>query len=124
MHDRVRAAIFAGACVVLGLLSRSTKTGLELWDKSFGDFIYPVMFGFLLRVVWPRMPAARVGLGAFGICMALELFQITGIPATFPRPLRFVFGTTFAWHDVACYVAGGLAVTALLSLESRLRRSA
>lgn len=114
----------AGFClsVALGLASRKLPpTGFSLWDKSFGDADYAVMFGFLIVAVRPRTPPLQVGLGAFGICFALELFQLTGIPARTPQPLRFLLGTSFAWHDVACYAIGAAAVAAIAALYTRFR---
>jgi hypothetical protein len=104
------------AAVVLGLASRKLpSSGVHLWDKSFGDAAYAVMFGFLLLAGRPRLSPRNVGLGAFAICFALELFQLTGIPLRAPQPLRFLLGTAFSWHDVACYAVGALAVGAIVS---------
>lgn len=108
--------------VALGLLSRKLgPTGLDLWDKSFGDADYAVMFGFLLLVGRPALSPRVVGLGAFGICFALELFQLTGLPMRTPQPLRFLLGTSFAWHDVACYVVGAVTVAILTGAARRWR---
>ena len=106
------------ASVLLGLASRKLgPTGFALWDKSFGDVAYTVMFGFLLLAVRPTLSARAVGLGAFGICFALELFQLTGIPLHMPQPLRFLLGTSFAWHDVACYAIGAAAVATVVQVK-------
>jgi len=108
------------ASVLLGLASRKLgPTGFALWDKSFGDAAYTVMFGFLLLALRPTLSARAVGLGAFGICLALELFQLTGIPLQTPQPLRFLLGTSFAWHDVACYAIGAAAVAAIIQLRRK-----
>ena len=108
------------ASVLLGLASRKLgPTGFALWDKSFGDADYAVMFGFLLLVLRPTLSALAIGLGAFGICFALELFQLTGIPLRAPQPLRFLLGTSFAWHDVACYAIGAAVVAAIIHVGSR-----
>ncbi|MBX3230220.1 MAG: DUF2809 domain-containing protein [Labilithrix sp.] len=122
----MRRFAIAGAAlsIGLGLLSRRAPIGLALWDKSFGDAIYAVMIGFLVLAARPGLGPRAVGLAAFAICFALEVFQLTGVAGKLPRFFRFVLGTTFAWHDVACYVAGALAVTALCALESRRRRRA
>jgi hypothetical protein len=108
--------------VALGLASRMLgPTGFYLWDKSFGDADYAVMFGFLLLALRPALSPRAVGAGAFGICFALECFQLTGIPARAPQPLRFLLGTSFAWHDVAGYVAGALAVGSIVAALKRAR---
>jgi hypothetical protein len=108
------------AAALLGLASRKLgPTGFALWDKSFGDADYAVMFGFLLLALRPTLSARAIGLGAFGICFALELFQLTGIPLRTPQPLRFLLGTSFAWHDVACYAIGATAVAVIVHLRSK-----
>jgi len=107
------------ASALLGLASRKLgPTGFALWDKSFGDADYAVMFGFLLLALRPTLSARAIGLGAFGICFALELFQLTGIPLRTPQPLRFLLGNSFAWNDVACYAIGAAAVAAIVHLRS------
>ncbi|MFO0741313.1 MAG: DUF2809 domain-containing protein [Labilithrix sp.] len=108
------------ASVALGLASRKLgPTGLHLWDKSFGDADYAVMFGFLALAWRPALRPSRVGAIAFGICFALELFQLTGLPKRTPQPLRFLLGTSFSWHDVACYAVGALAVAAFAHVRRR-----
>jgi hypothetical protein len=107
------------ASVLLGLASRKFGTGFALWDKSFGDADYAVMFGFLLLALQPTLSPRAIGLGAFGICFALELFQLTGIPRRTPQPLRFLLGNSFAWNDVTCYAIGAAAVAAIVRLRSR-----
>ena len=108
------------ASVLLGLASRKLgPTGFALWDKSFGDADYAVMFGFLLLALRPTLSPRVIGLGAFGICFALELFQLTGLPLRTSQPLRFLLGTSFAWHDVACYAIGAAVVAAIVHLGSR-----
>jgi len=108
------------ATVLLGLASRKLgPTGFTLWDKSLGDTAYAVMFGFLLLALRPTLSPRTTGLGAFGICFALELFQLTGIPLRTPQPLRFLLGTSFAWHDVACYAIGAAAVATFVHRRSK-----
>ena len=108
------------ASVLLGLASRKLgPTGFALWDKSFGDADYAVMFGFLLLTLRPTLSPRAIGLGAFGICLALELFQLTGIPLRTPQPLRFLLGSSFAWTDIACYAIGAAAVAAIVHLRSK-----
>ena len=108
------------ASVALGLASRKLPpTGLHVWDKSFGDADYATMFGFLLLAIWPASSPRAIGLGAFAICFALELFQLTGIPLRTPQPLRFLLGTSFSWHDVACYAVGASAAAVIVLLARR-----
>lgn len=109
-----RASVaIAGGAIALGLLSRKVPIGVFVWDKSLGDALYPVMLHFLARAAKPSLAPPVLGAFALGTCFALELFQLTGLPARAPRVLRFVLGSAFDWHDVACYVVG--ATLALLA---------
>jgi hypothetical protein len=66
------------ASVLLGLASRKLGlTGFVLWDKSFGDSAYTMMFGFLPLALRPTLSPGAIGLGVFAICLALELFRLT-----------------------------------------------
>ncbi len=103
----------------LGLASRSFQIGIALWDKSLGDVLYTVMIYFLVAIARPdTRPTAR-GTIALAISVAVELFQLTGIPLALPRILRIALGTTFAWHDVACYVVGAVVASAADHLVRR-----
>jgi hypothetical protein len=99
--------------VVLGLASRKVHLGVYVWDKSLGDVLYTVMVGLLLLVWRPTLSWRAVGAGSFAFSFAIELFQLTGIPARMPRLLWLVFGTSFAWHDVACYAVGAALVAGI-----------
>lgn len=73
-----------------------------------------------MLLVRPRMRPVAVGVVAFGICLALEAFQLTGLPARAPRLAQLALGTTFAWHDVACYLVGAVTVVVVLSRRRRV----
>jgi hypothetical protein len=106
-----RDALVGIACTIaLGLASRRFPIGLLLWDKSFGDALYTVMIYFVVAAIRPTLQPVRLGVSALAISLAIELFQLTGIPLGLPRVLRLALGTTFAWHDVACYFVGAGAI--------------
>jgi hypothetical protein len=113
------------AAVAIGGGSRLCPVGLHLWDKSVGDVAFALMVGFVVRLVWPRASASAVAGTATALCFALEVFQLTGLPARAPRLLRVVLGTTFSWHDLACYAVGGALLAVYLRItSSRAARSA
>jgi hypothetical protein len=109
VRDRRRTLVGLVVVIALGLASRRLPLGVELWDKSAGDALYAVMVYLLLSLVRPAAHPVRLGVAAFFVCAAIETFQLTGIPAAMPRLLRFVLGTSFAWHDMACYLIGAVA---------------
>ena len=117
------ALIGISLAVVLGLASRVLPIGLSLWDKSLGDLVYAAMVGFVLLALRPTLPPSILGFATFGICAGIELFQLTDIPARQSRAVRFLLGSTFAWHDLACYALGTIVVvmtTRLARLSSPL----
>jgi hypothetical protein len=116
-----RGKAFVGLVVVvaLGLASRRFPLGVHLWDKSLGDALYAVMIYFLVACVRPSLDPKILGALALGGSITIEIFQLTGIPARLPRVLQIALGTTFAWHDVACYVVGAFVVTLGHALSRR-----
>src|SRR5262249_10279284 len=117
-----RSAIVGLALVIaLGVLSRKVHLGLFVWDKSLGDALYTVMIYFVAALARPAWRPARLRAAAPGISVAIGLFQATGIPGRLPRLLQIVLGTTFAWHDIACYVVGALLVALGHTLAARVR---
>jgi hypothetical protein len=116
---RRSAAVGVAAAVAVGLASRLVPLGSSLWDKSVGDVAYAVMIGFVLAFTRPLPSARTIGGGSIAICFAIELFQLTGIPARAPRLVRIALGDTFSWHDVACYVLGGALVALTWSRAAR-----
>jgi hypothetical protein len=117
-----RVALLLAVTLAVGLASRRVRLGVGWWDKSLGDVLYAVAVVLALALALPRVRAGVVAAIGLGGCLAIECFQLTGVPLALARQhgwVRLVLGTTFAWHDVACYVLG--AGLALLSLRSRRR---
>lgn len=105
---RPRAAAALLAVVLLGVASRRLPLGLPWWDKSLGDGLYAGAVYLALALLRPAASPARLAGITLALCTAIELFQLTGLPAryaAFPA-VRWLLGTRFAWHDLACYLAG------------------
>jgi hypothetical protein len=107
------------SAVAVGLASRLVPLGVPLWDKSLGDALYAACVFSLAGTCAPRTSAGTLAGVAFLVSFAVELFQLTGIPARAPRLVAVALGTTFAWHDVLCYAAGALTAGLLASRASR-----
>jgi hypothetical protein len=98
------------AIIAVGLLSRATQTGSILIDKYLGDALYAAMIYALFRLGGLRQHVAA----ATAITMlAIELFQLTGIPATMAqneslllRVCARLLGTHFSLLDLLAYTAG------------------
>ncbi|MBX3211819.1 MAG: DUF2809 domain-containing protein [Labilithrix sp.] len=116
---RRHAAVGLAVTVAAGLGSRRFPIGLSVWDKSLGDALYTVMLYLLALLLRPGLRPAVAGAAALSLSIAIEAFQLTGIPARLPRALQVALGTTFAWHDIACYFAGALVAVAVHGLAAR-----
>jgi len=116
---RHHAALGVILTIALGLASRRFPLGAHLWDKSLGDALYAVMVYFVVALARPTLGPRALGAAALAISIAVEAFQLTGIPARLPRLLHLALGTTFAWHDVGCYVVGACCATVVHELAAR-----
>lgn len=116
MLSRSRTAFLLVLTLLLGIASRRVPLGVFVWDKSLGDVLSPVFAYLVLAMAMPRARPLALALAAFAVCFALELFQLTGIPQALGQEqgwVRWFLGTTFAWHDVVCYVVGAAAIAAV-----------
>lgn len=92
-----------------------------------GDALYAVLVYAAVVVLAPRARPAVVALVAGAICVAVELFQLTGLPlawaATFP-PIALALGTGFDARDIVVYVVA-VTVAALVdaAIVGRIRRA-
>jgi hypothetical protein len=118
--------LWLAAIVALGIFSRVWHTGSILWDKYLGDALYAAMMYAILSIAW-RAPSWKRAAAAMAIMTALEVFQLTLIPAGMLRSaslaVRIVarlLGTEFSFRDLAAYVVG---IGGVWILSSRLLRS-
>jgi len=91
-----------------------------------GDVLYAAAAYLAVVIVAPRLRPLATGAIAAAWCVAVELFQLTGVPlalgAAFP-PAMLVLGTVFDARDIVLYLVTSalLAVvdTALLGVRRR-----
>src|SRR5947209_1852499 len=90
--------------VALGLASRLRPVGLPVYDKWLGDVLYAIAAYLVLALLLPRWPPRRLAAAAFLLCVAVEFFKLTGIPARYAHvaPVRWLLGAQFAWADIGC----------------------
>jgi len=81
-----------------------------LFDKYLGDALYAAMLYAILRLFWKT---AALALPAMAIMTALELFQLTMIPARMlasghliVRMCARLMGTEFSFLDLIAYGVG------------------
>ena len=125
---RRAAALFALlALIAVGLAVHMLLPDTDGSDVA-GDALYAAAVFAAVVLIAPRMHPAAVAAIAAGWCIAIELFQLTGIPlrvaSLFP-PAILVLGTVFDARDLVVYpLAVGVAwaidalVAAVLSRRS------
>ncbi len=92
-------------------------------DK-LGDLLYAALATFGVWLLTPRAPAGVVGGVAAAWCLAVELLQLTGIPAAAAvvTPLaRLVLGSGFDVWDLPAYALGVLVALGVVLLSRRRR---
>jgi hypothetical protein len=104
-------------CIVAGIASRLLRSGNVLLDKYFGDAAYAVMIYLVVSQVRVRETAGRKAVLSGVIVIAIETFQLTGLPLGWRqsdnpllKALAIVLGTEFSWLDMAAYAIGIAAV--------------
>ncbi|MFF3172697.1 DUF2809 domain-containing protein [Streptomyces sp. NPDC057900] len=124
MRGRVPArAVAAGAAVVTvaaGLGVRTVADG-DL-AKYAGDALYTVLICALVALCAPRARPVVVAGTGLAVSWAVELLQLTGVPAELSRRsgvARLVLGSTFNAPDLLWYAVGAAAVWAVLAATSR-----
>ena len=118
-----RAALGAAsaATVALGLAVHFRGEGAAADPAA--DALYAVLIYLLVALLRPRLHSVLVGALALAFCVAIELFQLTGVPQMLSdiTPLaRLVFGTTFVPADLLSYAAG---VVVIASIDQAFRRN-
>jgi hypothetical protein len=98
------------AIVAVGILSRVFHTGFVVLDKYLGDALYAVMVYAMLRLV---RRGGAVAIPAMAVMTAIELFQLTMIPAhmlhsphLFTRLCARLIGAEFSFRDLLAYAVG------------------
>jgi len=118
---RAALAAASAATITLGLAVHFRGEGAAADPAA--DALYAVLIYLLVALLRPRTHSVIVAALALGFCVAIELFQLTGVPMALNEitPLaRLVFGTTFVAADLLSYTAG---VVVIASIDQAFRRS-
>lgn len=96
--------------IAMGILSRVVHTGLALFDKYLGDALYATMVYGILRLL---SRAAASAVCAMVVMTAIELFQLTMIPAHMLASEHLItriggrlLGVNFSFRDLLAYGVG------------------
>ncbi len=120
-RTRLLAAVAALVTVGAGLGLRAVATGDVA--KYGGDALYTLLILTLVVVLAPRSTPARAAGIALAVSWAVELLQLTGLPAGLSArstAARLVLGSTFNAPDLFWYAVGACA--GWLALRAVVRR--
>ena len=120
---RILAAVALAVVIVTGLGVHVLLPDTPATDIA-GDALYAAAAYAAIVLLAPRQPPVLVGIVAGAWCVAVELFQLTGVPlaigAVLP-PVMLLLGTVFDARDLVVYVG---AVVAAAAIDSSMRRAA
>ncbi len=120
---RVWAAGGIAVVVAAGLFVHTQLPDTAATDIA-GDALYAVVAYLAVVFVAPRLASPWAGTIAAGWCVAVELFQLTGLPQVWGAafsPIVLVLGTVFDARDLLIYVVT-VAVVAAGDRLLRVRR--
>ncbi|MCL7382062.1 DUF2809 domain-containing protein [Streptomyces sp. 35G-GA-8] len=115
MGSLVRTRLVAGGAALVtvgaGLGIRGVGAGTGAVAKYGGDALYTVLVYTLVVLVAPRVRPLVAGAVALGFSWAVELLQLTSVPAELAARsvlARLVLGSTFNAPDLLWYAVGAL----------------
>ena len=116
--------VFCIVCIIaMGILSRVVHTGLAGFDKYLGDALYAMMVYRILRLL---SRAAASAVCAMVVMTAIELFQLTLIPARLlasehlmTRICARLMGVEFSFLDLFAY---GVGIGCIYLVDSSQRK--
>ncbi len=123
-RTRLLAAVAALVTVGAGLGLRAVATGDVA--KYGGDALYTLLILTLVVVLAPRSTPARAAGIALAVSWAVELLQLTGLPAGLSARstvARLVLGSTFNAPDLFWYAVGACAGWLALRAVARRREA-
>jgi hypothetical protein len=97
--------------IIAGLLSR-TNLIPELIYPYLGDYLYALMFFFIIGFLFPNMGTLKTMFISISICYMIELFQL--YQSEWINDIRsnklggLILGFGFLWSDIISYTFGGI----------------
>ena len=113
MRSRASWIFCLAGIIAAGILSRLVHAGVIVLDKYLGDGLYAAMVYIILRLLWRTAKPSPLALAAMAVMTAIELFQLTMIPAhllssrhLIVRICARLLGTEFSFLDLLTYAVG------------------
>jgi hypothetical protein len=125
LRSRLSWVFYIVGIIAMGILSRVVHTGFVIFDKYLGDALYAAMVYGMLRLL---LRAEVSAVGAMIIMTAIELFQLTMIPAhmlesrhLITRICARLMGVEFSFLDLLAY---GVGIGCIYFVDSFQRKKA
>lgn len=116
--------VAAGAAVVTVAAGLGVRAGADdAFAKYAGSALYTVLLCALVALCAPRARPVAVAGTALALSCAVELLQLTGVPAELSArstAARLVLGSTFNAPDLFWYAVGAAAAWGVLAGARRL----
>lgn len=108
----LRLVLALAVTIMVGLASRFYPIGWYLWDRVLGEVLYAVAAYLAIALIVIRKPPFLIAVLAFGACLAVELFKLTGIPANHQQVflVRWFLGMAFSMENLLDYLLGVLLI--------------
>ncbi|MFD4959844.1 DUF2809 domain-containing protein [Microbacterium sp. NPDC058389] len=122
IRRRMPAAGLLVAVVVVGLVVHAALPDTAATDIA-GDVLYAAAAYLAVVLIAPGLPVLAIGGIAAVWCVAVELFQLTGLPLEWGArfaPVMLLLGTVFDPRDILVYV---VTVAVMTAAHALLRRS-
>ena len=123
MRSRLSWVFCIVGIIAMGILSRVVHTGLAVFDKYLGDALYAMVVYGILRLL---SSAAASAVCAMVVMSAIELFQLTMIPAhmlaseqLMTRICARLMGVEFSFLDLLAY---GVGIGCIYLVDSSQRK--
>lgn len=110
-RDRKTYFILIIITIILGLGSRTSVIPAIIYPY-LGDYLYTIMYFFIIGFLFPNMKILKVTFISIGICYAIEILQlyqadwINNIRST--KLGKLTLGSGFLWSDLVSYALGGM----------------
>lgn len=117
---RLAAALSGAAAIALAFAIRAVADGPL--EQHSGTALYACLIYAIVVFLWPRLRPAVAAVAATGFCWAVELAQLTGVPAALSDKsivARLVLGVAFDPVDLIWYPVGALVFMVLHLVWSR-----
>lgn len=118
---RTAAALSLLTAVGAGLSVHALAPDIAASDIA-GDALYALAAYAGVALLVPRLAPAVVAITAGGWCVAVELFQLTGLPLQWGgafAPVTLLLGTVFDGRDLIVYVLAVLVAAGVDSVVGR-----